>query len=94
MFVGLSASDSSVLLSVMSGANAVSRVLIGIIADYIGTTFTLLVASTIASALCMIVWPLMTSYNTLMVYAVLYGVAGGGYTSMSPVIVSELAGNI
>jgi hypothetical protein len=66
------------VLSVLAAANAIGRVLSGLIADRAGNLNVLIVSNSLAGLVCLVVWLFAKSLSTLMAFAVLWGLFNGG----------------
>uniref|UniRef100_T1JMT4 Major facilitator superfamily (MFS) profile domain-containing protein n=1 Tax=Strigamia maritima TaxID=126957 RepID=T1JMT4_STRMM len=91
--LGVSSEDSSFLISIIGIANTISRVVLGYISDkpwlnrlwlYNGS-LTICGVSTMFSALCL-------DYNSMAVYAVVFGATAGAYVGLTSVILVDLLG--
>ncbi|KAL1921086.1 uncharacterized protein VTP21DRAFT_11721 [Calcarisporiella thermophila] len=89
-FIGVDASLAATLIGVMSGINSLARIGLGMSADYLGRINVFLVCTLAGGLSTMIVWPLAKSLNILILFVVLYGIFGGGFISLFPVVCAEL----
>ncbi|KAL1922453.1 uncharacterized protein VTP21DRAFT_9992 [Calcarisporiella thermophila] len=90
-FIGLDRSTGALVVGIMAGVNAFGRVLLGIGADYIGYINTLFLSTFLAAVSILVIWTFSTSYGILMFFAILYGIMGGGFISLFPVVVAGVA---
>ncbi|KAG0170499.1 hypothetical protein DFQ28_001813 [Apophysomyces sp. BC1034] len=90
--IGMSIASAAALVSIMSAMNAVSRVTLGFFADYVGRLNTMFLATFLAGIFTMVIWQLSSSYEVYTAYAVLYGLTGGGFVSLFPVVVADIVG--
>ncbi|KAG0327444.1 hypothetical protein BG000_000961 [Podila horticola] len=90
--IGESASRGATLISIFSGINAVSRICLGVAADKLGRTNTLFTCCFLAGLSCMAIWSVSTNMTTLTVFMVCYGLFGGGFISIFPVVVAQVVG--
>jgi MFS family permease len=88
---GISTSKAVLLLSISGASSAVGRILLGFAADRVGKLvmlqFTVFGAG--VTALC---WMACTSFSTLLVIAISYGMFSGGFFSTIPLVCAELFG--
>ncbi|KAI8391116.1 major facilitator superfamily domain-containing protein [Radiomyces spectabilis] len=91
-YINVDASRGATLVSVMSAMNAVCRIVLGFLADYIGRLNTMFIFTLIAGIFCMVIWQFATSYGSFVAYAVLYGLTGGGFVSLFPVVTADIVG--
>ncbi|KAL1924919.1 uncharacterized protein VTP21DRAFT_4573 [Calcarisporiella thermophila] len=89
-FIGLSVQTAATLTGIMSGVNSAARVAIGSFADYAGRVNTMFLCSFLAGIIGLVVWPLATSFSSLLAFVILYGIFGGGFVALYPVVVAEL----
>lgn len=90
--IGVSAGQSSVIVGVMSAFNAVSRVLLGFLADRYGRINTMFGCTFLAGIFTTVVWINAKSYGSLFAFGVLYGLTGGGFVSLLPTLAADLVG--
>ncbi|KAG0037638.1 hypothetical protein BGZ82_002132 [Podila clonocystis] len=90
--IGMDSRTGATLVGIFSGANAISRVILGIAADKFGR-FNILALCTILGGLsCYIFW--LNTHNLAMaiVFVIFYGANGGGFVSLFPVVAAEVIG--
>ncbi|GJJ74459.1 hypothetical protein EMPS_06817 [Entomortierella parvispora] len=80
------------LISIYSGINAVARIGLGVAADRLGRTNTLFTCCFMAGLSCLAVWSVSSTISILTGFMVLYGVFGGGFISIFPVVVAQVVG--
>ncbi|KAI7905912.1 major facilitator superfamily domain-containing protein [Cokeromyces recurvatus] len=90
--LGLGPSDGAAMISVMSAANTICRLIIGYLTDLAGKFNTMLVCTLLAGLFTMILWQFSTNYLTFVVYCILYGLMAGGFISLLPVITADIVG--
>ncbi|KAI8581020.1 hypothetical protein K450DRAFT_279412 [Umbelopsis ramanniana AG] len=88
--IGVSSADASTVIGVMSACNAVSRVLLGYLADRFGRINAMFLVTFLAGLFMMVVWIEVTSIGTLYAIGVLYGLTGGGFLALIPAVTAEL----
>ncbi|GAB5588733.1 hypothetical protein Unana1_03633 [Umbelopsis nana] len=89
---GVTSSQTSVIVGVMSAFNAVSRVLLGFLADRYGRINTMFACTFLAGVFTMVVWINAKNYGTLFAFGILYGLTGGGFVSLLPTLTADLVG--
>lgn len=88
---GLGSSEGVLILSLMGAASAFGRVTMGSVADIVGKLPMLRICMTI-SALSMFAWIGCTSFNSILAFAIVYGIFSGGYISLTPSVSADLFG--
>ncbi|CAO3593134.1 unnamed protein product [Absidia cylindrospora] len=91
-FLGRSASEGAALVSVMSGMNSVSRIVMGFLADRLGKLNTMFACTFAAGIFTSVVWQFSTTYGAYIAYCVLYGLTGGAFVSLLPVVIADIVG--
>ncbi|KAF9969011.1 hypothetical protein BGZ73_008845, partial [Actinomortierella ambigua] len=88
--IGMSASAAANLVSMYSGINIVSRIGLGIAADYLGKMNTLFGCVVMAGVSILAFW--LPSKNEAMVilFMIFYGLFGGGFISVFPVATAQV----
>ncbi|XP_075535622.1 monocarboxylate transporter 13-like [Dermacentor variabilis] len=91
--LGVSETDASFLLSVVGFTNVVGRVVIGAASDRLGAyRMWLFICCIMVCGLSTVLSVLSRTYAELQVYAATYGVAGGGFITLSSVVVVDMVG--
>ncbi|KAG0259900.1 hypothetical protein BG011_002298 [Mortierella polycephala] len=90
--LGLDATTGANLISLFSGINAVSRIILGVAADKLGRTNTLFACCFMAGLSCVAIWSVSSNLTILTVFMVFYGLFGGGFISIFPVVVAQVVG--
>ncbi|KAG0295818.1 hypothetical protein BGZ96_010936 [Linnemannia gamsii] len=90
--LGQTASTSANLISIFSGINAASRIILGVAADKLGRTNTLFTCCFLAGASCLAIWSVASNIEILTGFMVVYGLFGGGFISIFPVVVAQVVG--
>ncbi|KAF9934260.1 hypothetical protein FBU30_002678 [Linnemannia zychae] len=80
------------LLSIFSGINAASRIVLGVAADRLGRTNTLFTCCFFAGLSCLAIWSVASNIQILTTFMVVYGLFGGGFISIFPVVVAQVVG--
>ncbi|KAI8577454.1 hypothetical protein K450DRAFT_251711 [Umbelopsis ramanniana AG] len=83
---GLTTSQGSSLVSVISGLNFVGRIATGYIGDNIGRLNMLIIAMFISAACNFLIWPLNHTLGGLMAFSCIYGFFCGTYFTMMAAI--------
>jgi len=87
----LSPQDGAILVAIVNACSAIGRVVLGFVADHVGRMNSLCLC-VFGGALSVLLWPLCTTYPTLVVFAACYGFFGGGFVSLMPVILADFWG--
>ncbi|KAG0307353.1 hypothetical protein BGZ98_000442 [Dissophora globulifera] len=90
--LGQPSSTGANLISIFSGINAVSRVGLGVAADKFGRTNTLFTCCVLAGVSCLAIWTVADTIGILTGFMVAYGLFGGGFISIFPVVVAQVVG--
>ena len=91
--LGFSHTKAALLVSIMGGADVVSRVAFGFFADFkIVKTQHLFHASLAVSSVVLFILPSLKTYPAVASALVLFAVAGGGYISLLPTLLAEALG--
>ncbi|KAK3805783.1 MAG: major facilitator superfamily domain-containing protein [Benniella sp.] len=80
------------LISLFSAINAVSRIGLGVAADKLGRTNTLFTCCVLAGVSCLAIWSVASNIQILTFFMVFYGLFGGGFISIFPVVVAQVVG--
>ncbi|KAI8393540.1 major facilitator superfamily domain-containing protein [Radiomyces spectabilis] len=90
-YIGLTPSQSSVLIAVMSAANFTGRVVVGQIGDMIGRLNADIIFTFICGLSNLLIWNFAYSYGVLMAFSVIFGLTCGSYFAlMSPITATIL----
>ncbi|KAK7464994.1 hypothetical protein VKT23_006203 [Stygiomarasmius scandens] len=89
--LSLPRSTSSLFVSINSGVNSVSRILMGVLADHIGRQNTL-VGGTILSSLSVFALWYDAPESRFIAFVVMYGIYAGGYNALLPTTIVEVYG--
>ncbi|THV04392.1 MFS general substrate transporter [Dendrothele bispora CBS 962.96] len=84
-------STSSLFVSINSGVNSISRILMGILADHIGRQNTLVAATFLSSLSVFALW-YSPNVNRFIAFVVMYGIYAGGYNALLPTTIMEVYG--
>lgn len=80
------------LSAILSAINAVSKLVVGYTSDRVGRLNTFCVCTFLSGVMCLAIWTNAHTEPTIWVFAVLYGLFGGGYLTMLAAIVPQIAG--
>ncbi|KAJ4465447.1 MFS general substrate transporter [Lentinula aciculospora] len=89
--LSLSRSEGSLFVSINSGVNSLSRVAMGLLADYIGRQNTL-IGGAILSAMSVFALWYDAPEARFIAFVVMYGVYAGGYNALLPTTITEIYG--
>ncbi|KAL0071264.1 hypothetical protein AAF712_001830 [Marasmius tenuissimus] len=89
--LSLSRSTGSLFLSINSGVNSISRVAMGLLADYVGRQNTL-IGGVILSAVSVFGLWYDAQKDRYISFVVLYGIYAGGYNALLPTTITEIYG--
>ncbi|KAF9260755.1 MFS general substrate transporter [Marasmius fiardii PR-910] len=89
--LSLSRSTGSLFLSINSAVNSISRIAMGVLADYIGRQNTL-IGGVILSALSVFALWYDAPKDRFTSFVVLYGIYAGGYNALLPTTITEIYG--
>ncbi|KAH9371444.1 hypothetical protein HPB48_020737 [Haemaphysalis longicornis] len=91
--LGVSETDASFLMSVIGFSNVVGRIAIGEAADLVGRRrIWIYIGCVMICGLSTVLSVLARTYFVLQLYAAAYGAAGGGFITLSSVVVVDLVG--
>ncbi|KAG0234273.1 hypothetical protein BGW42_006778 [Actinomortierella wolfii] len=89
---GVSTSTAALLVGVMNGSSALGRVLTGLGADRAGPINSLFTVLTTACLSVFLIWTFAKSVGVMFVFAVVYGIACGGFVSVIPTVTGSICG--
>ncbi|KAM3578300.1 hypothetical protein VKS41_009277 [Umbelopsis sp. WA50703] len=91
--IGLTTSQGALILAIGSGANALSRVVFGTMADrWLGRINVMFSLTLISGLSTMLIWPFAKSFASLLVYFIIYCASAGVFQSVLPAITTDLCG--
>ncbi|KAG1053982.1 hypothetical protein G6F43_003972 [Rhizopus delemar] len=82
-YIGLSAHQGALILSVGSGSNAIGSIVSGLLADYIGHINVVVLYSVISGLACLFIWTFATTFATLLLFSIVYGFFGSAFITLS-----------
>lgn len=88
----VSPSMSANLLSIISGLNALGRIVIGVAGDRFGRIRALFFTMSISGISCLIIWTLAHNLAELFVFSVIFGFFCGAFFTMVVPITAEIVG--
>ncbi|KAJ2500316.1 hypothetical protein GGH96_002813 [Coemansia sp. RSA 1972] len=83
---------SANISSILNAGSIVGRVVIGLLADYLGPLNSLLLSSVLSTIAVLVLWLPFKSLGTLVASAVIFGFCSGSLVSLIPVITANLFG--
>ncbi|KAI9298029.1 MFS general substrate transporter [Neoconidiobolus thromboides FSU 785] len=90
--VNLTDTQGAILVALLNAGSAIGRVALGNLGDYFGRYNILFLCITLNSFLCYFIWTFSYTFNMLLLFCILYGIAAGGFISMLPVVTVQLFG--
>ncbi|KAL1925517.1 uncharacterized protein VTP21DRAFT_400 [Calcarisporiella thermophila] len=91
-FIGLSKETGALFVGIMSGINAICRVILGYLGDRYGRINMQFTAVFLSGLTCLLIWAFSYNYGTLLAFVILYGITGGGYWALTPTVAAEVVG--
>jgi MFS family permease len=82
---------AATLVGIVGAASVVGRLALGVVADRLGAVRAYR-ASFLCIALSYLLWLTTTTYHWLVAFAVVFGVAYGGFIALSPAVMAQLFG--
>ncbi|KAG0298545.1 hypothetical protein BGZ96_010591 [Linnemannia gamsii] len=92
VFIGLTPEQGALILGLANGSGFAGRVLLGLIADRVSNTKTLLFSAWATAFSVMVLWFLAKSFGTLLLMGITFNIFAGCYISLVPVAVAESFG--
>ncbi|KAL6251783.1 hypothetical protein RBB50_001993 [Rhinocladiella similis] len=89
--VGMSPGMALYLVPIFNGASGVGRIIPGFIADRVGNYNVSTSAACLSGILTFGVWLPGHSHATTIVYAALFGMSSGSYTSITPALLTQIS---
>ncbi|KAI9298757.1 MFS general substrate transporter [Neoconidiobolus thromboides FSU 785] len=89
--MGHTKQQGATLLAIINGMSAVGRVFLGVISDHLGH-LNVFIGCLGASTAFLLIWNFASSYTTLLVFAVLFGLPNGGFAGGFTTACAELFG--
>ncbi|KAG0072123.1 hypothetical protein BGZ89_008020 [Linnemannia elongata] len=92
VFIGLTPEQGALILGLANGSGFAGRVLLGLIADRVSNTKTLLFSAWATAFSVMVLWFIAKSFGTLLLMGITFNIFAGCYISLVPVAVAESFG--
>ncbi|KAI1317523.1 hypothetical protein EDD11_008330 [Mortierella claussenii] len=92
VYIGLTAEQGALILGLSNGSGFVGRILLGIIADRVSNTKTLLFCCWATAFAVMVFWTIAKSFGTLLLMGMTFSMFAGAYVSLVPVAIAESFG--
>ncbi|KAG9070991.1 hypothetical protein KI688_008534 [Linnemannia hyalina] len=92
VFIGLTPEQGALILGLANGSGFAGRVLLGLIADRVSNTKTLLFSAWATAFSVMVLWSIAKSFGTLLLMGITFNIFAGCYISLVPVAVAESFG--
>ncbi|KAG0212804.1 hypothetical protein BGX33_003362 [Mortierella sp. NVP41] len=89
---GMDKTTGATLVGIFSGVNAASRIVLGIAADRFGRFNVLFTCTFLSGLSCFVFWLNAKSLTMSVVFVIFYGINGGGFVSLFPVVAAEVVG--
>ncbi|KAH9267473.1 hypothetical protein BASA84_000650 [Batrachochytrium salamandrivorans] len=90
---GLTREQGALLVGILNGASGVGRIVLGFVADYIGATNAITMCATVATLLVFGLWPVATTFSTILTFVLLFGFFVGGSAALMRTVVAHLFGS-
>ncbi|KAI1329164.1 major facilitator superfamily transporter [Xylariaceae sp. FL0255] len=91
--IGLSSATGAGLLAGFNFSSAIGRILSGVLCDRIGALNTLFLTLALAAISMLVVWPVSETLGPLALFAIVNGMANGGFFSTMPTVVGNCFGS-
>ncbi|KAG0267498.1 hypothetical protein BG011_004532 [Mortierella polycephala] len=92
VYIGLTAEQGALILGISNGSAFISRIILGLIADRVSNTWTLLACCWGTAFSIMVFWSIATSFGTLLLMGMTFNMGAGAYVSLVPVAIAESFG--
>ena len=89
--IGLSSSTGAALVGGFNACTALGRFLSGWLSDFIGPLNMFLLAMALNAGSMLAIWPVSNSLASLVIFAMLNGLANGAFFTLYPVVVASTA---
>jgi predicted MFS family arabinose efflux permease len=88
VYHSLSPEEGAALISMMNGASAVGRIVLGLVSDRLGQVNTYIMSMCSGGLMCLIIWLPSTGMAPLSIFSLLYGFYMGGFVALTPLVIS------
>ncbi|KAF9584742.1 hypothetical protein BGW38_005326 [Lunasporangiospora selenospora] len=92
IFIGLTPEKGALILGISNGAAFVGRIVLGLIADRVSNTRTLMFCVWMTAFSVTVLWSIAKSFGTLLLMGITFNMFAGAYVSLVPVAVAESFG--
>ncbi len=89
----LSSSTTAGLVAAFNFSSAVGRLCCGLLSDYAGPLNTLFASLFLSAVSMLVLWPVSNSLAPLIAFAIINGIANGGFFSTMPTVVGSVFGS-
>lgn len=89
---GVSPSRGALLVGILNGGNAIGRIFLGLAADKLGRINIMLFGIVVTGILPLAAWIPATTFPTMVIFCLLYGLVAGAYLSLISVTSAYLFG--
>ena len=93
VYNGMTASQGAIIVGILNGASGLGRIVLGFNADLFGQLNTLWFCLSLAACSILLIWPLATSFGSLIFFGLMYGFFVGGFISLLPTCIVHLFGS-
>ncbi|KAG0351016.1 hypothetical protein BGZ54_003460, partial [Gamsiella multidivaricata] len=92
VYIGLTPDQGALILGLANGSSFIGRILLGVIADRVSNTKTLLFCCWATAFSVMVLWTIAKSFGMLVLMGMTFCMFAGAYVSLVPVAVAESFG--
>lgn len=89
----LSSSTTAGLVAAFNFSSAVGRLCCGLLSDFAGPLNTLFFSLFLSAVSMLVLWPVSNSFAPLVAFAIINGMANGGFFSTMPTVVGSVFGS-
>ncbi|KAI8918258.1 major facilitator superfamily domain-containing protein [Powellomyces hirtus] len=90
--IGVSAQTGATLVAIVSGVNAMGRILSGFLGDAIGRINAGMILVFLSGITCFAIWTFANTFAVLLVFTIAYGLLGGAYWALITPMTAEVVG--
>ena len=91
--LGMSSSTGAGVVAAFNFSSAIGRLICGLCCDTIGPLNTLFTSLLLSAVSMLVLWPLSESLGPIITFAIINGVANGGFFSTMPTVISNVFGS-
>ncbi|KAF7559403.1 hypothetical protein G7046_g4752 [Stylonectria norvegica] len=88
---GVSPTLITYLLPILNAVSIFGRIIPGIVADRMGRYNVMIIIMFISALFCLAVWIPVKSTAGILVFAIVFGFASGGYVSLAPTLIAQIS---